>query len=152
MPAFMIKWQRWVVVTNWWPPKPEVLTVWLFTEKILLTLHVLKFKTFPLCVSRCVCVFFKQQGHPMCFCSLSLLWNVVFTSNFCWIIFLFVCAIEVKPEDHTFLFMFALHKSIKCYLGIVVVIIIIMVFTVSLRIDFNCWLKWKSIFLTQTMS
>lgn len=130
MPAFMLSWQSWVAVPNRWPPKPEVVTPWFFTEKIFADLWSVNFKTFFLCICVNVCVCVLNNVVILCACNLSFLWNILFSSNFCWI---FIYSIELKSENHYFSF-YVLYKLNRCYLETMIILL-----TVWLRIDSNVY-------------
>lgn len=60
-------------------------------RKTFAALQSISFKTFFLCicVNICVCIVFKQCSHSVCFLNLLFWENIMCTSNFCWVIFLF---------------------------------------------------------------
>lgn len=43
-----------------------------------------------ICVNICVCVVFRQCSHFVCFLNLLFWENIMLTSNFCWVPFLFL--------------------------------------------------------------
>ena len=61
-------------------------------KKIFADLWSLTFKTFflCLCVNICVCVVFRQCSPFVCFLNLLFWDNIMLTSNYCWVPFLFL--------------------------------------------------------------